>query len=397
MPATCRLSLFAALLFPPACLAQTTPPPIALTPVSATCLDGERPHPACQLGDTLIVTLSNLQPWLAANSANRAENITLVLNGRPMPGLSGRVVNLSYGQLAFDLGPDPAGSAAIAATTRATWSQLLPELRASPHTLHVALEAAGAPPFLGTANVPFEVYPKYSWAAAVLLLALAIGFLLLARYSDILRDAPSPENGQKKTYSLARCQMAWWFFLIASSFLYIWLMLDLHDSITPGALILTGISAGTGLAAYTIDAGKQQRRRTLEAEKASVQQTVNAMEPHLAAAAQGTGDVNPVAAAALVADHLQRSTRLAQIDSNLAVLPNPVGLTTGFLHDILRDETGISFHRFQMAAWTLILGLVFIVSVYTQLAMPDFSPTLLSLLGISSGTYIGFKIPDPGK
>jgi len=47
-----------------------------------------------------------------------------------------------------------------------------------------------------------------------------------------------------------------------------------------------------------------------------------------------------------------------------------------------------------MAAWTAILGLVFIFSVYGNLAMPTFNGTLLALLGISSGTYVGFKIPE---
>jgi hypothetical protein len=37
------------------------------------------------------------------------------------------------------------------------------------------------------------------------------------------------------------------------------------------------------------------------------------------------------------------------------------------------------------------------VAVFSQLAMPDFSATLLGLMGISSGTYIGFKIPDAPK
>jgi len=29
--------------------------------------------------------------------------------------------------------------------------------------------------------------------------------------------------------------------------------------------------------------------------------------------------------------------------------------------------------------------------------MPDFSTTLLGLMGISAGTYVGFKIPNPVK
>ncbi len=51
------------------------------------------------------------------------------------------------------------------------------------------------------------------------------------------------------------------------------------------------------------------------------------------------------------------------------------------------------FHRFQMLAWTLLLGLVFIAKLLGDRAMPEFSDTTLILLGISGGTYIGFKIP----
>jgi hypothetical protein len=51
------------------------------------------------------------------------------------------------------------------------------------------------------------------------------------------------------------------------------------------------------------------------------------------------------------------------------------------------------FHRFQMLAWTLLLGLVFIVELLNDRAMPEFSDTTLTLLGISGGTYVGFKLP----
>jgi hypothetical protein len=64
-----------------------------------------------------------------------------------------------------------------------------------------------------------------------------------------------------------------------------------------------------------------------------------------------------------------------------------------FMTDLLGDDGVISFHRFQIAAWTLVLGTIFVEQVATQLAMPEFNATLLGLMGISSGTYIGFKIP----
>ena len=37
---------------------------------------------------------------------------------------------------------------------------------------------------------------------------------------------------------------------------------------------------------------------------------------------------------------------------------------------------------------------LFIYSVWTSLTMPQFSDTLLALMGISAGTYVGFKIPE---
>jgi len=49
-------------------------------------------------------------------------------------------------------------------------------------------------------------------------------------------------------------------------------------------------------------------------------------------------------------------------------------------------------HRFQIVVWTLILGVVLVSEVLTKLAMPVFDTTLLTLIGISSGIYLGFKV-----
>ncbi|HCT28935.1 MAG TPA: hypothetical protein DIW85_22350, partial [Stenotrophomonas sp.] len=66
----------------------------------------------------------------------------------------------------------------------------------------------------------------------------------------------------------------------------------------------------------------------------------------------------------------------------------------GLLHDLLSDAHGYRFDRFQIFAFTLILGVVFLSGVYNNLSMPELSPTLLGLMGLSSGTYIGFKLPE---
>ena len=71
------------------------------------------------------------------------------------------------------------------------------------------------------------------------------------------------------------------------------------------------------------------------------------------------------------------------------------GESEGLFIDILSDANGINFHRFQNAAWTAVLSVVFLTSTYQNLAMPEFSTTMLGLLGVSAGTYLGLKIPEP--
>ena len=81
-----------------------------------------------------------------------------------------------------------------------------------------------------------------------------------------------------------------------------------------------------------------------------------------------------------------------KIEEVKSALSKPV--SEGFWRDILTDANGINFHRFQMLIWTFVLGLIFVIEVLKTLRMPEFSPTLLALMGISAGTYLGFKIPE---
>jgi hypothetical protein len=186
---------------------------------------------------------------------------------------------------------------------------------------------------------------------SILLFFVLVLLIVLAKHSELLRDlGPTQvfenwpgllvwwrERHQRKhkPYSLARFQMAFWFFLIVASFLFIWLITGANDTITGSTLALIGIGAGTALGSAAIDAA---------------------------------GDGNA---------------------------PAQPQVSRGFFTDILTDHrSGISFHRFQMFIWTLVLGVLFIYSVWGRLSMPEFSATLLAMLGISSGTYLGFKIPE---
>jgi hypothetical protein len=108
---------------------------------------------------------------------------------------------------------------------------------------------------------------------------------------------------------------------------------------------------------------------------------------------------SPVPDSTLDKELQQKRSQIKEVNEKLVRLdPSPTTQTSrGFVRDLLQDGSGVSFHRFQMVVWTIVLGIVFVSSIYQKLAMPDFNVGLLGLLGISSGTYIGFKFPEAPK
>jgi hypothetical protein len=89
---------------------------------------------------------------------------------------------------------------------------------------------------------------------------------------------------------------------------------------------------------------------------------------------------------------------MTEVNASIAVLPAVAGpAVSAGLIDLLRDGDGISFHRFQIVVWTIVLGVIFVRAVAIDLTMPEFDTTLLGLMGLSSGTYIGFKFPEKPK
>jgi hypothetical protein len=227
--------------------------------------------------------------------------------------------------------------------------------------------------------------------------------LRLARTTNLLRESgPCSASGKLRPYNLGRTQMAFWFFLVYVSYLGIWLITDTLDTITVSLLGLIGISAGTALSEALIDSGKESasaaKLQDLAAEKQALEQGIPGLQTQVAGV-----NARPVLASDDQAnrDNLNRQiqdsrTRLTQVNLQIQALTPSAssGISRGFLHDILSDSSGYSFHRFQIFAWTILLGIMFVSSVYNSLTMPEFNTTLLGLMGISSGTYIGFKFPE---
>jgi hypothetical protein len=233
------------------------------------------------------------------------------------------------------------------------------------------------------------------------LFALLLGlFLRLAAESDIIRETGPPprpdKNGRipRKAFSLARTQMAWWTFLVIAGFILIWMVTWDSAAIPASVLALIGISAATGLAGAVVDKSNmsslESEQSQLSSEKAGLQAEITAFRTQLTAPPAGT------IAANIQAGIDTKTARVKAIDDRLTEIAAQVATPgpEGFFSDILSDATGLSFYRFQMFAWTVVLGIIFAASVVRELVMLDFSTTLLGLMGVSSGTYIGFKLPE---
>ena len=161
----------------------------------------------------------------------------------------------------------------------------------------------------------------------VLLVAFGLGMVWLARNTGMLRDGPD----KNFPGSLARTQMAFWFGLTSVAYCYIWLLTGIgQDVVNSTTLALLGISAITGVGATSIDGQKDPSKRSFFFDILS---------------------------------------------------EKPAGATAA----------GVTIHRVVMATWTIILGGVFLSTVlYTQ-CFPNFDATLLTLTGLTSGLYVGFK------
>lgn len=239
------------------------------------------------------------------------------------------------------------------------------------------------------------------WAGAVGLLFLFGIMVYLALHSDIVRDSgPDPEGtdrygkAKRKPYSLSRCQLAFWFFLVISSFLFLWSITGAYDIITSSVLTLIGIGSGTALGAAVIDNSKKteatNQLTALESEQTVLDRDIGTREMSVASGARSFSE------AEATYETRAMKARLEQVNRQMSTLETTVGPqeSHGFIRDVLSDATGVSLHRLQMFVWTIVLGIIFISSVWKRLAMPEFSATLLALQGISAGTYLGFKMPE---
>jgi hypothetical protein len=203
----------------------------------------------------------------------------------------------------------------------------------------------------------------------------------------------------KQTFSLARTQMAFWFTLIFASFVFLFVLLSDYNTVTVQALMLMGISSATGLFAAAIDATKDtssgaanNKLRALGlntyADVLKVRQEVVDRQQALRTLATGSPP-DETAKVILQSEIADRLRLLRTYDDTIQPY-----FSEGWYRDITTDINGPALHRIQVLFWTLVLGVVFGFGVYRNLAMPQFSETLLALMAVTNAGYIGFKYPE---
>jgi hypothetical protein len=302
------------------------------------------------LDEVVEVRVERLAEWAAA-PGNSPWRLVLYLDGRALRGLYPIAVDLRTNRLQFYLRSTPDSATA--------WNSILrPFTLSRPVRLSVGLEHQD--PFKTVFKLEDHpatlmiVRPQWALASFVILSTFITSFVWLSLRTRILMDnVRLPDGSTGLRFSLAKGQLAIWFFVIFTTFLMIWLATGNYDTINSSIVGTLGISAGTAI-------GDAYIRSSQAGSPAEAPPGPKLLVPEF-----------PGWKPWSIAAHLRRMVR-----------------------DMICDADGYSIYRFQILAWTAVLPMVFIFSVYYDLTMPAFRPELLYLLGLSSGTFVAHRVPE---
>ena len=299
--------------------------------------------------------------------------ITLYLNGVPMTNLTQSLLQNPAGTevtVTFGLVRDSNNN-----DNRKAWDLFLKKEKGYLVTLKPALAVGNELPREVYSSRPIKFYIASDSAIfltlVISLVIFFVTFFLLVKYTKMLCDEGTGY------YSLGKSQMAFWGLLVLLAFTGVWVLTGTMERIPPQVLILLGISSTTGLSSVVIgNSKKSEIQDKLQKRKKEKQDLDNKK-------------------AKMPLSEIEEE-RLDAVKEEIKALSEKIqpAKSKNFWRDICDDGNGVSFHRLQVVIWTIVLGAVFIRSVADVMSMPEFSETLLILMGISSGTYLGFKIPE---
>lgn len=326
----------------------------------------------CGLASSVFVPIQHLAAWQRGLGLD-VSTLQPMLDGRRLAGTKPRVVE-ENGQtgLVFDLPPPTDSNTAAAETWRSVLGQVLGGRVELPIAFAgdrgVLLEAhAGA--LLKFDGVPPAVERWVALFVAILVLALVYGIVLRRDGWHWLRDADDvpvevvPRT--KRSFSLARCQMAWWMLVVPAASVAIAWGTGVWFNVDAQALALMGMGAGTALAASAVV--PQRVSSAVTAYKNA--RDALALSPNDAALT-----VNRNAAEHALREMTELRSRRWWLD---------------ITRDSGSDETGL--HRLQAIGVTGIVGGYVLWHAVTGGAFPLLTTAMLALMGISGGAYVGFK------
>ena len=320
------LSAFIVCLASPAALASAQPGTGAAGAARVLSATGSRSDGSAGLGDRVTLRVQNLDS-LAAEVNGDCRNVLLFLSGIAVPGMPPETCDVKSGTIVYLLDRDPQNDA-----NNRAWHQLLGRPRGEIRPVALTV---GTPALIVSAS-DVKAFPLLlaSRAKVALYFAGLASFLALVVFlcmrTNIIRR-PASALTSAAPFSLSRTLALYWTVLVMAGYVFLWIVSGETDTITGSVLALIGITGGSGLGAWMIDASRV-----------------------------------PVAAS-----------------------------SRGFFTDLLSGGSGaISIHRLQLVAWSAVLGAIFCFTLYTKLFMPQLSGELLALLGLSGSTYLFAKFTE---
>jgi hypothetical protein len=201
-------------------------------------------------------------------------------------------------------------------------------------TLKLSVGWEGMSPIVKSGNRNTQLTIKYfRFEVFIVWLVGFVLFIILSLYMAIRTDLlrECTPNG---AYSLSLTQLMFWTVLVIGAFIYTLVLTDIASTLNTSVLLLLGISLSTTGFASLIDSRSRDRDDA------------------------------------------------------------PCKQHRSFFKDILTHGNCYSVQRTQVVAWNLVLGVYFIFYTINNKDMPEFSPTLLFLAGISSASYLTGKLPE---
>jgi hypothetical protein len=314
--------------------------------------DREKYNDRARIGDRILVKVDSLST-LMKFADNNIGNIKLRINDTVFSDLT-PLRKVDDHTLEYELLKNDKNSA--------KWDSLSADVKRMVLPVKVSLVVANHDgEKLKVSGYDFRLILQTFRTGATLLVVVAIifgvTFLKLGK-----RDARLRSYGPDSPYSLALVQMAVWYCVVTLAYTYLYTINGIPPTLNNSIMILIGISSATALGARIVDSSNVTKKESEGAEKST--------DKGLYSAVKEGG----------LAEKMEKLT------------------SKGFLSDILSDEYGFALSRYQIVIWTLVMLYIFVKDVLSLGVLHDFSDGELFLMGISSGSYVGYKLQEnPSK